>query len=305
MLSQHEVWPNFFIVGAMKSGTTSLYEHLKKHPQVFFPELKEPHYFADCQAPADAPYEVARDYYCCNNREGYLHLYASSGGFAAAGDASPSYLWDEKAPARIHSVCPQARIIAILRDPILRAHSQYLMNLFSGAESLPFPEALRQDSARKNRTWWTARLYVDFGMYHDQLRRYIDIFGREQVLVLLFDDLKKSPQELFASVARHIGIDPQPPETADLSEAHNPYRMPRAGGLYRFARKAISRDLRNRIFPPALQHWLRYTPLLYDRRKPPLDDESRAILQEIYKPEIAKVEELLDRNLPELRQSWA
>lgn len=304
MPDQGSIYPNFFVIGAMKAGTTSLYEHLRKHPQVFLPGLKEPHYFSDCVPPSHIRYEVARDYYCSRNRGEYLRLYEGAMDFPAIGDASPSYLWDEKAPRRIHAECPRAKIIVILRDPVLRAHSQYLMNLLSGAESLPFPQALREDSARQNRTWWTARLYVDLGLYHAQLRRYLDLFGIDNVLVLLFDDLKRNPEELFSRVARHIGINPLAPSPTDLSEAHNSYRMPRAYGFYWFARRAISRDLRRRILPASVQNWLRYSPLLYGRKKPPLDPESRRILQDIYDPEVSAVENLLGRKMPELRKSW-
>jgi len=304
MAGEGSTYPNFFVIGAMKAGTTSLYEHLRKHPQVFLPELKEPHYFSDCVPPPHIRYEVARDYYCSRNRSEYLRLYEGATAFPAIGDASPSYLWDENAPGRIHAECPRAKIIVILRDPVLRAHSQYLMNLLGGSESLPFPQALKEDGARKVRTWWAARLYVDLGLYHDQLRRYLDLFGSDNVLVLLFDDLKRNPEELFSRVARHIGIDPLVLPPTDLSEVHNSYRMPRASGFYRFARRTISKDWRRRVLPAPVQNFLRYSPLLYGRKKPPLDSESRRILQDIYDPEISAVEKLLGRKFPELRKSW-
>lgn len=303
-ICQREAWPNFFIVGAMKAGTTSLYEYLRRHPQVFLPGLKEPHFFSDCIPPPHIRPEVACDYHCCGNRDDYLRLYSGAQEFAAIGDASPSYLWDKDAPERIHGVCPQAKIIVLLRDPVLRAHSQYLMNRLSGAESLPFPEALRRDQARTDRRWWTARLYVDLGMYHDQIRRYIDTFGREHVLVALFDDLTRDPRELLVRVAGHIGIDAELLDDAQFAQPHNSYRMPRANKLYLFARRMISKDLRNRLLPPSMQNWLRYSPLLYGRKKPPLDPESRRILQDIYDPEVSAVENLLGRTMPELRKSW-
>ena len=306
-MKAHQVdWPNFYIVGAVKSGTTSLYARLKKHPQVFLPEMKEPHYFASSPVPAHLKHE-----HCTGDLDAYMNLYRGSEGYKAIGDASPSYLWDEAAPRRIHEVAPHARIIAILRDPIDRAYSEYLMAIMNGSDSLPLLEALKTDYAREKKDYWIARLYVELGMYHDQLKRYFDIFGKEQVLVLLFEDLVKSPEQTYARIAAHLGIDPGKYEASENPLERNAYRMPRFLFLYHLLVSPTSRSLRRRLLPDSVRKWMRnsaflqYNSLLFGKRKPPLDAESRDFLQGIFEPEVLRLEKLLMRDLPELRKTWA
>jgi hypothetical protein len=299
--SEDSIWPNFFLVGAAKAGTTSLYHHLKSHPQVFVPERKEPNYFATPPPPDEPLLDTG---WCCTLDE-YQSLYRGGRGIAAIGDLSTSYLSDEFAPRRIHEACPNAKIIIMLRDPVIRAHSYYLMHLRMGGESAPtFWEALERDKHRNKTSWFTSWQYVEAGLYYEQVRRYVDTFGSGQVLIRLFDDLTKNPEELFQDIAGHLGIDPAPFHEVNLQEAHNAFKMPRFRSLYQVARSDLSRKLREKLFPEALQVWLRTSPLLYGRKKPPLDDTSRRYLQEIYDPDITLLEELLGRPLPELRKSW-
>ncbi len=236
--------------------------------------------------------------------EEYQRLYKSAGGFLAIGDASPSYLWDENAPQRIHEVCPRAKIIVILRDPVVRAYSHYLMDLLAGLEHLPFAEAVRQDYARKDKGWWISHLYVETGLYHDCVLRYLDIFGSDQVMVLLIDELTRNPQELFSRVAGHIGVDPRPFHTMRLSRPHNIFKMPLSRTVYRLATRPIATRLRSKLLPAPVNSWLRNSSLLFNKKKPPLDGESRQFLQEIFDPDISRLEGLLKRDLRELRGSW-
>jgi len=298
-------WPNFFIVGAAKCGTTSLWAHLKKHPQVFFPEMKEPHFFMT-RGPRPENAHKFEHLHCVGNQQKYLGLYEQAESYPAIGDASITYLWDENAPKKIHEVAPHARIVIMLRDPVVRAHSHYLMNLRLGAESLStFAEALRADLATEDNGFWGGRLYVGLGLYYEQVRRYIETFGSDQVLILLFDDLTRQPKETLARVTQHLGIDPLELDEAEVSEAHNVYKMPRFAGAYRFATRVIAPDLRKRLLPESVKKWLQSGSLLYNTSKPPLDPESRRLLQGIFDPDIAKLEQLLGRKLPELRKSWA
>lgn len=295
------MWPNFFIVGAAKCGTTSLYSELRKHPDVFLPEIKEPHYFARCP-PASKPWET----HCSGDLSAYQQLYIDSAGRSAIGDASPSYLLDEESASRIHAVRPDAKIIVILRDPVARAHSAYLMNQVGGYEpsSISFKDALRQDIARENKGWGVSRMYVEAGMYCSQVHRYLDLFGSEQVLVLLSEHLKNKPQDLYAGIARHLGITPEPLLASVASDVQNAYRRPRMMAAYRLATSGVGRKVRQLLVPSRLQDRLRSSKLLFGKDKPAIDDESRYLLQEIYDPDISGLEALLGRRLPELRMSW-
>ena len=159
------IWPNFYIVGAVKSGTTSLYAYLRQHPQVFLPTMKEPHFFTQ---PRPSPEQIHLIQYVADI-ESYQHLYRGADRYPRIGDASPSYLWCEEAPERIHAVQPEARIIVILRDPVQRAYAQYLMDFNEGVLDLPFMEALQKDWARPDKGWGISQLYVELGRYTAQI----------------------------------------------------------------------------------------------------------------------------------------
>lgn len=286
MTIQDVNWPNFFVVGAPKAGTTSLYFHLRNHPQVFLPANKEPRYFSP-----DARDRVTL--------EDYRRLYQGARGFPAVGDMSPCYLLDEGAAGRIHEVAPRAKIVVLLRDPVARAWSDFLFCRSLGIEpQTSFREALRRYEDRNAQDWYLSRLYIEQGLYAAQVRRYQETFGRDCVLVLLFDDLKENPRDLFRRLAAHIGVDPGYFDQADLSEPLNPYRMPKQRALVDLVR---SLRLQTLLPLPLLR---RVRPLFFHTSKPSLDDESRRLLQGIYDPDVRQLENLLGQELPELRRTW-
>jgi Sulfotransferase domain len=292
MSSQETIWPNFFAVGPPKAGTTSLYAHLKNHPQVFLPDVKEPNYFSTRPG---------------ISLEDYRRLYRDSEGFAAIGDMTPYYLWDENTPRNIHAVSPGAKIIIVLRDPVARAYSHFLMYRRTGVDPEPsFEKALRRRDNKADKLWEFSHEYVELGMYYGQVQRYLDVFGPGHVLSVLFDDLAKNPRELFAQIACHLGIDPEPLERENVGEARNTFRTPRFQNLYRMVRDSPAKKVVMQYLPERAQHWLRESPLLYGAgNRPALDNVSRKLLQEIYDPDISRLEKLLGRNFPELRKSWA
>lgn len=292
MNSAAMIWPNFFVVGAPKCGTTSLRAHLKSHPQVYLPKAKEPSYFLR-NAPGGVTFEE------------YKLLYESARGYAAIGDVSPFYLWDQDAPNLIYEICPMAKIIVMVRDPLIRAHSHYLMYQRLEVEPEPsFYKALQRYHDRSARNWSASRDYIEAGMYWSQVRRYREVFGQNQVLVLLSDDLSRDPQRLLAGVASHIGVDPALLDMENASEVHNSFRTPRFPGVYHLLGSSGLKAALLKYSPGPLQNWMRYSPLLYEAKRPPLDDQSRTFLQNIYDPDIKRLEELLGRSLPELRKSW-
>jgi hypothetical protein len=296
---QMGICPNFYIVGAAKCGTTTLYWQFRKHPQVFLPEMKEPHFFVNRPSPLPISECVPRDTCCCGDQERYQRLYETANGAAAIGDASVSYLWDQMAPQRIYEACPEAKIVIILRDPVIRAHSHYLNYRKDATEPEPsFLKALQLESAQTEADWFISRLYITASLYYAQVNRFLNLFGKRQVLVLLFEDLQKNPQELFSKTARHIGVDPGLLDRAGLSRAYNIYSVPR----FRAVRLARRAGLRGSILPRFLKKRLK--PLLFEMKKPELDSESRHYLQQIFEPDIARLEDLLGRKFPELRKSW-
>jgi Sulfotransferase domain len=301
-LQGSEVWPNFFIVGAAKAGTSSLYAYLRQHPQVYMSAVKEPHFFSQIE-PSDGQHYRMRT---TTDRESYLKLFRKANGALAVGEASPSYLWDERAPHRIREQVPEARIIMVLRDPIERAHSHYLMNVRENTQPLPFYEALREDQSKPNKSWTTANLYVELGQYASQVERYLGLFGPERLLVLMFEDLKRDPATLVRRTARFLGVDEGPVADMELGigNPYNAYALPRGGlarGLYR---SLWMRNLARYTVPQWLRWKLRDQVLMRPAEKPAMDARALEALRGVYAGDVEKLEGLLGRPLPELRRSW-
>jgi hypothetical protein len=205
--------PDFFIVGHPKCGTTALYEMLRRHPQIFMPELKEPRFFGeDMYAPEHRP----RSYELPRTLDQYLALFAAAAPDQRAGEASPFYLASQTAAAQIAQLAPRARIVAILREPasFLRSlHLQFLQSHVEDRKDLRKAIALEEKRRRGEAVPRASELrpqvlfYSDHVRYVDQLRRYHEVFGRDRTLVLIYEDLRRDNAETVRSVLRFLDLD--------------------------------------------------------------------------------------------------
>jgi hypothetical protein len=197
------VLPNFLIIGAARSGTTSLYRYIQDHPDIYLPQAKrpEPHFFLK-----EEEYKKGLDYYS----EKYFSQWS---GEKAAGEASTSYLYQSHVARRIHKHLPEVRLIAILRNPVDRAYSNYWITVQNGLDDVSFEEAVGREGERINAPkskFWEAvqpQAYLDRGYYFRQLNHYLEYFKREQLLILLFNDLRKSPGRVVREVFRFLEVD--------------------------------------------------------------------------------------------------
>lgn len=295
-----DTWPNFFIVGAAKAGTTSLYAYLREHPQVFMSRVKEPHFFSKVNPLPEQRHIVTS----ITSESKYLDLFRDANGLKAIGEASPSYLWTKEAPQRIRETIPKARIIILLRDPIDRAYSHYLMDVREGFQRLPFHEAITQDFKKKEKGWGVSHLYIDLGLYYHQVNRYFAVFPREQVLVLKFDNLTRDSRGLLLKVAQFLGIDTLPINHISVERAHNPYASPKNRFVQQVLGSPSIRTVSTIMFPRVLRHWVRDKMLLRRQGKPTLDPRAKSFLQEIYYPDIQNLEKLVGEDLSSLRTVW-
>ncbi len=268
--------PTFVIVGAMKSGTTSLARWLKPHPQVFLSDVKELHFF-------DVHYHKGADW--------YRGQFAGAGPSLAVGEATPVYMYDERAPARMHALLPEARIVAILRNPVDRAYSHYWHNRQRGNELLDFREAVEREPERRQRDdqpYLHAYAYMDRGRYLQQLQRLTASYAREQLLVETFDDLRQDPQSVYRRVCGFIGVD----DTVEL---------PAIGRTFNPAREY--RSLRVRVASRRLPRKLRYAVGKLNSRPaeyPAMDADLRAQLVATTADDTAALSSWLGRDL----SSW-
>lgn len=285
--------PNFLIVGAVKAGTTSLYEYLSQHPDVFMPDLKEPHYFTRLVPPP--PPAMLEEY--VRDPIQYARLFEDAGQAKAIGEASPSYLWCPEAPRRIREELGPVRIIAILREPIDRVYSHFLMDVRDRRQKQSFLRALQEDLAKTPKGWWVSALYVELGLYREQLERYFELFGSERVLVLFHDELTASAPATLRRIAEFLEIDVDAVDSIDFSRTHNPYRKvrgPLAGWILdRRVFQAIGA-----LVPLRWKRLIQERILTAPAPKPPPDPAAVELLREIYEPEHTALEETLGMSLP-------
>jgi hypothetical protein len=292
-----EIWPNFFIIGTQKAATTSLYYYLKEIPGVYMSPVKETCYFAP-HAVQNSSFDVFRD------KKEYLKLFEKAGGYTAIGEATPVYLWDPDSPKLIHQTVPHARIIMILRDPIERAYSNYLMYLkYSGIKS-PFYDELMRDSKIQERLYGSGntQLYIDFGMYYEQVKRYFDIFGREQVKVIIFEEFVQHIEQSINEVLVFLGINYT---VRPIREQYKPYSLPRSPLsrlVFAFFRWLRARNIKFykilSLLPDSLVESAPEKILFKRTQKPKIDPKSVKFLQEIYRDDVLRLESLLGRSLP-------
>jgi hypothetical protein len=198
--------PNFFIVGAPKCGTTALDSYLKQHPEVFIPERKEAHYLCtDFKAPL-----------YIDNLNMYLELFSDAKGFKVVGESSVYYLSSKDAAENIKSFSPDAKIIIMLRNPVDMMYSNHSQLLYSGFETIKdFGQALAAESDRavgKNlpRTLRVSEnhlFYKEAVKYTNQVKRYFDVFGRENVHVILFDDFKSQTEKVYTETLEFLKVE--------------------------------------------------------------------------------------------------
>jgi hypothetical protein len=289
----HARWPNLFLVGAAKSGTTSLYGCLSQHPAIFMAPMKEPHYFSRI---APSP-ELAPFFPHVASRREYLRLFETSGQEPMCGEASTSYLWSSEAPHRIRQVAPDARAIAILRDPVQRAFSHFLNDVREGFETRSFEEAIDDELHRDGPSaWGVTSLYVQIGFYATQLQRFWEVLGRHRVCVLFFEDFVHDPVSSMRRVFQFLGLDPEMANRLSTKKS-NPYRSARGPLSARIMGSGMARRSVRRVLPPPLRR-LGRAALLKTATKPDLDTTLERRLRSVFDDELHTLEEMLGRRAP-------
>jgi sulfotransferase family protein len=290
--------PNFLIIGSGRSGTTSLYEYMRRHPDVFMSDVKEPSYFAymDGGLPSRGRHAEWVRRNAVTKREDYEKLFEHAGVAAAVGEASPIYLIHPAAPDRIRAALPDVRLIAILRHPVERAHAAWFALRRDGDEDSPtIEEALTVEDSRLREGWTTSAGLVRNGLYFQMLSRYYDRFPRERIRVYLYDDLVRDARGLLSDLFEFLGVDPAfVPDLAQRYGATGIIRNPLVRVLWRNSRvpRRLSRTLLPRAWRDAGYAWV-----TRDLVKPPLAPATRALLMERFRPDIVALQTLIGRDL--------
>jgi hypothetical protein len=292
--------PDFLILGAAKAGTTALYGALSRHPLVYCSAEKEPRFFEHAGSPPRFrdPAGEASARRVVSDEAAYRALFADCPPGRLAGEASTEYLSGQRAPAVAFRYVPQARLIAILRHPVERAYSQYLFLRHEGAEPLAtFEAAWAAEEERIAGGWRPATHYRARGFYGRALGHWLDVFPREQLLVLFHEDWLGRPEHTLGLVCRHLGIEPlvRPAIRRENVSSRQPrwawlhHRMVEDNGLRRWAQRRLPLALRDVI--------TRSITGLNLKRGPRLDPALRARLAVVYHDDLKQVEALTGRGL--------
>ncbi len=283
--------PNFFIVGAPKSGTTSLYYYLQKNPQVFMSPVKEPNYFCYQDTIEQGLYHKEKG---VGDWQAYQNLFRNANGsHKAIGEASVSYLFYPQVPARIKKVVPEARIIISLRNPVDRAISHYFMEYKLGYVDVPLADIVFQRTQHRRAKLWYQQ-YVELGLYYDQVKRYLDTFGRDRVKIFVYEELVRDIRQSILELFHFLDLDPV--GVPDVDRKYNTYSMPR-NKLFRmmYGQKALRR-LGRVLLPEPLIERVKAI-FLSSKKQLPIEPAVREYLEGLYLPEIKKLETLLHKDL--------
>lgn len=288
--------PNFLIVGVQKAGTTSIYNYLREHPQVYMSLVKETNFLEKDweNLPPEQQNKngiVTLDKYC--------ELFAEVKEEIAIGEASPNYLFHyESSAARIKKYVPNAKLIVVLRNPVERAYSDHLMHLRDAIGYRGLSEQIKHSSHKS--------FILRKGFYYAPLAYYFDQFGREQVKVFFYDDLCNNPQEFMAEFYQYLGVNKQfRPNTArkaqvakipknktinNLLKKNNILRNTATNILKTVMPVEARQKLRERLIDLNSQH----------KKQVPLSPEERQQLIELYREDILQLQDLVGRDL----SSW-
>jgi len=298
--------PNFLVVGAAKSGTTSLYEYLSKHSEIFVPTPKEP-YFLIGEKYQNVNSEFAH-YVKQKIKEfnEYQEIYKNSCSKKAIGDFSAAYLYFyESTIKNIKKYIGLPKILIILRDPSERAYSNYLHHVREGNESESFETALKLIDKRMNENWWWGYFYKEAGLYYEQVKAYLENFS--QVKIFLFEDLESDAQKVVDETCSFLDV---PAIKINANKIYNKTGIPRKNlrtFLYnkwikwvdgkhsvptQMMRKTLPHNIRSSI-----RETLKEQLLLKSLNKPKMNPETRKMLIEYYREDILKLQELINRDL--------
>lgn len=288
--------PNFLIVGAAKSGTTSLFEYLRHHPDIFMPACKEVSYFSG---------RLDKNEISLNE---YLTYFSKVKLQKRIGEASVAYLYQEDVPQQIAATLgKEVKIIIILRNPLDMSYSLWGHNTGNNDENLSYSEAIAQQDKRladpafkKNTNIWLPNYaYIDRAIYAPQVKRYLDVFDRKNVKIYIFEEFFKNIENSLADVHNFLEI---PPYHSPLEyRKHNTASKVRSNYIHKFYAEehSLTNIIRRAIPTPVRRSMVGWLHKLNSKPKPnnPLDTETKELVQRIFQESIFDLQDLLNINL--------
>ena len=282
--------PNFFIVGGSKCGTTNISYYLNLHPKIFFSELNEPYYFCKW----DVPEEYNRNS-MITNMEKYLDLFKNVKNEIIVGEASSPYLTCPHAALEIKKAFPNSKILISIRNPIERSHSAYFSYQFMKPNEQNFMEMIKTHEKLISEKIFYIDSILESGFYTKNIKRYQEIFGKENVKVIIFEDYIKNTVQNINSIFKFLGIN----DKIDLNEqSKGSYRVPKNFLAKSLLNNKNFRKVSTILIPTVMRQKLGDKYFLKQVKKPEMLENERNYLRELYNDEVNELEKFLGKKLP-------
>ena len=278
-------WPNFFIVGAQRAGTTSLYEYLKKIPGIYMSPIRDPEYFTGDNASI-----IGTD---CEKTRKYLKLFRNAKTETIIGEASAAYLTFPGSPKLIHNVVPDAKILISLRNPVDRFISHYTMRK-TVISITPFHQFVTNPPDLKSKEGFTELFEV--GLYSKQIDRYWNQFGKNNVKIIIFEEFTRDIPSVLKEILEFLNLD-----TKVANEEYTIYNSSftaKGNWIKPIMRSIVLKKIALKIL--GNQRRIENLKQKYLKKSKSLDvfPKDKKILEELYREDVIRVKELLERNLP-------
>lgn len=297
--------PNFMIIGAGKSGTTALYEYLAEHPSVYMSPVKETNFFVlegtSLVDPKDDPEQLFHYPWSITKWEDYTSLFDGVTTETAIGEVSPMYLYSKEAAFKIKEKFPDIKLIVILRNPVDRLYSRF-MHL---ARENRRPTSRFEDALQKDTIWWRRNDLVKEGFYHQHLQKYYELFSKDQIKVVLYDDFRTDPLREVQNIYEFIGVNGW--HEPDLNTEYNVSGLIKNPVLDKFiGQRSLIKELAGRINPKfkeaitnnqQLKKWVNQLRKKNLVKVPIPANVRNAMIQSVYGSDIEQLQVLINRDL--------
>ena len=284
------VKPNFFIVGAPKSGTTNISYYLMQHPQVFMPENLEPYYFARLDIPQNYEREIISD------EKKYLNLFKNAKNCKAIGESSPVYLYCPHSALEIKNRFPNSKIIISLRNPIEIAYSEYFSLKFMGFDkNRSFNELLDSSKEQLDQNEFHIDSLLEAGFYSKHIKRFQKIFSKNQIKIIIFEEYIKNTIPTINSILSFLDTDKS---ITFKTAPKGAYKVPRNFASQKLMNNSTFRKTAKFIIPTVARQKIGERFLVKESSRPVLKQNQRQRLKEIYLDDVENLAKLLGRSLP-------
>tara|TARA_B100001540_G_scaffold179083_1_gene157925 strand:+ start:1735 stop:2604 length:870 start_codon:yes stop_codon:yes gene_type:complete len=277
---------NFFIVGAPKAGTTSLHYYLDEHPNINMSSIKETNYFSHQEIKEQNLYYKVSS---INTLDEYYALFQKKSKDILFGETSPSYLFYRDVASKIKAYNSEAKIIIILRNPIDRAYSHYLMDYRLGLVKSSFSDIINQRSIHKDSKLYYQQ-YIELGNYSSQIDRYYNEFSADQILILDYDDFINDTHQAISRVFSFLSLDNF--KISNINNKYNSSIRPKNNFIKKIYSFRYLRKVFNSILPNNIKNLIHKT-FFNKGGKILLAEKTREELKNLFKLEINKLEVLL------------